>query len=326
MTETAPPPAVAGSSNPNPEPRRLSQLYAELAKRVEFSPGPLVIALSGGADSAAAAWLVTRQELPARAVHVNHSLPDSDRMAEAARSVSARLDMDLTEVSIDPGGATEDAMRAARYQALADHSKPDEVVITAHTADDQAETVLHNLLRGAGLDGMAGIPRRRGRFHRPLLGVWRSETRELATLGGLPWEDDPQNDDPRYLRNRIRRRLIPQLEAEYQPRLREGLVRMSSLARADLSHLDALASLTPIRISDDGSAEVSCARLAELPPAVSSRVVRRALRLVRGPHAGAEAEVRRALAVAGGKARRTELGGGVTVSRSGDRLLLTRHG
>ena len=68
-------------------------------------------------------------------------------------------------------------MRTARYRALADHSRPDEVVITAHTADDQAETVLHNLLRGAGLDGMAGIPSRRGRFHRPLLGVWRSETR-----------------------------------------------------------------------------------------------------------------------------------------------------
>ena len=313
-------------STPNTDPRRLIQLFTEIAKRVQFSPGPLVVALSGGADSAAAAWLLTREGREARAVHINHSLPYSSRMAEAARGISEQLGIELAEVSISPGAESEDAMRTARYRALADHSRPDEVVITAHTADDQAETVLHNLLRGAGLDGMAGIPSRRERFHRPLLGVWRSETRELATLTGLPWEDDPQNDDPRYLRNRIRRRLIPQLETEYQPRLREGLVRMSALARADLSHLEELASLTPVRRSPDGSVELSCAQLAELSPPISSRVVRQALRQVRGPHGGAEAEVQRVLGVANGKAPRTELGGGVTVTRSGDRLLLTRDG
>ena len=326
MTEAALPPGVDESSTPNGDPRRLVQLFAEISKRVEFPSGRLVIALSGGADSAAAAWLLAREERVTRAVHVNHSLPHSSRMAEAARGISTKLGMDLAEVSIHPGAVSEDAMRTARYEALADHSRPDEVVITAHTADDQAETVLHNLLRGAGLDGMAGIPPRRGRFHRPLLGVWRSETRELATLSGLPWEDDPQNDDPRYFRNRIRRRLIPQLEAEYQPRLREGLVRMSSLAGADLSHLESLAARTPIRTSADGTAELSCGRLAGLPPPISSRVVRQALRRVRGPHAGSEAEVQRVMEVARGRTRRTELEGGVTVTRSGDRLLLARGG
>ncbi|MDE0232515.1 MAG: tRNA lysidine(34) synthetase TilS [bacterium] len=326
MTGPAHPPAVDGQSAPPADPRRLTHLLADIAKRVVFPPGPLVIALSGGADSAAAAWLLTRDERAARAVHVNHSLPHSATMAEAARGISTKLGMDLAEVSIHPGAESEDAMRTARYQALADHSRPDEAVITAHTADDQAETVLHNLLRGAGLDGMAGIPPRRDRFHRPLLGVWRSQTRELATLSGLPWEDDPQNDDPRYLRNRIRRRLIPQLEAEYQPRLREGLVRMSTLARADLSHLESLAARIPVLTSGDGSVELSCARMAELPPPISSRVVRRALRRVRGPHAGSEAEVQRALDVARGQAPRTELEGGVTVTRSGDRLLFAGGG
>ncbi len=313
-------------ATPSADTRRLAQLVAGVANRVEFPPGPLVIALSGGADSAAAAWLLTREGRETRAVHINHSLPYSFRMAEAARGISTELGIELAEISIDPDTESEDAMRTARYRALADHSRPDEVVITAHTADDQAETVLHNLLRGAGLDGMAGIPSRRGRFYRPLLGVWRSETRELATLTGLGWEDDPQNDDPRYLRNRIRRRLIPQLEAEYQPRLREGLVRMSALARADLSHLEELASLTPIRRAPDGSVEFSCAQLTELSPPISSRVVRQALRQVRGPHGGAEAEVQRVLGVVNGKVPRTELGGGVTVTRSGDRLLLTRDG
>lgn len=326
MTKAAPPPEVDESSNPDRDPRRLVQLSDEISERAEFPPGPLVIALSGGADSAAAAWLLNRAERVARAVHVNHSLPHSSRMAEAARAISTKLDMDLVEVPIHPDAESEDAMRTARYQALEDHSRPDEVVITAHTADDQAETVLHNLLRGAGLDGMAGIPARRGRFHRPLLGVWRSETRELATLSGLPWEDDPQNDNPRYLRNRIRRRLIPLLEAEYQPRLREGLVRMSSLASADLSHLESLAARTPSRTSADGTVELSCSGLADLPPPISSRVVRRALRRVRGPHAGSEAEVQRVLEVARGKARRTELEGGVAVVRSGDRLLFAGCG
>ena len=326
MTRPANPPAVDTQSIPTADPRRLTQLFADIAKRVVFLPGPLVIALSGGADSATAAWLLTREKRAARAVHVNHSLPHSPRMAEAARGICTKLGMDLEEVSIHPGAGSEDAMRTARYRALVDHSRPDEVVITAHTADDQAETVLLNLLRGTGLDGMAGIPLRRGRFHRPLLGVWRSETRELATLSGLPWEDDPQNDDTRYLRNRIRRRLIPQLEAEYQPRLREALVRMSTVVRADLSHLESIAARTPIQTSEDGSVELSCVRLAELPPPISSRVVRQALRRVRGPHAGSEAEVKRALEVARGKVRRTELEGGITVIRSGDRLLFARGG
>ena len=186
--------------------------------------------------------------------------------------------------------------------------------------------MLHNLLRGAGLDGLAGIPPRRGRFYRPLLRVWRSETRELATLAGLPWEDDPQNDDPRYLRNRIRRRLMPLLEQEYQPRLREGLVRMSSLIAADLAHLEGEASRTRIQVSPDGWPQVSCSQLAALPAPISSRVVRQALRMVRGPHGGSSAEVRRVLDVAAGKARRTELGGGVAVVRSGDRLVFTAGG
>ncbi|MXX00268.1 MAG: tRNA lysidine(34) synthetase TilS [Acidimicrobiia bacterium] len=326
MTTPAHPPAVDNHTTPASDPRRLAQLFTDIAKRVEFHPGPLVIALSGGADSAAAAWLLAREERVVRAVHVNHSLPHSSIMAEAARSISTKLGMDLEEISIHPGAESEDAMRTARYRALDGHSRPDEVVITAHTADDQAETVLHNLLRGAGLDGIAGIPPRRGRFHRPLLAVWRSETRELATLSGLPWEDDPQNDDPRYLRNRIRRRLMPQLEAEYQPRLREGLVRMSSLAGVDLSQLESLAARTPIRTTADGAVELSCAGLIELPPAISSRVVRRALRRVRGPHAGAEAEVHRVLEVARKKTRRTELEGGITVIRSGDRLLFAGGG
>lgn len=307
--------------------RRLLQLSADISARVQFPDTPLVIALSGGADSAAAAWLATRSGRVGRAIHVNHRLPDSSRMAAAARAISARLGLRLDELFIpETADRSEEALREARYRAFSEASTADEALITGHTADDQAETVLHNLLRGAGLDGLAGIPSRRGRFHRPLLGVWRAETRELSTLAGLPWEDDPQNDDPRYLRNRIRRRLLPQLEQEYQPRLRAGLVRMSLLIAADLAHLEREASQTRIQVSPDGRPHVSCSELAALPVPISSRVVRRALRMVRGPHGGASAEVQRVLDVATGKAMRTDLGGGVAVVRSGDRLTFSAGG
>lgn len=307
--------------------RRLDQLAEAISTRVAFPHFPLVIALSGGADSAAAGWLATGADRACRAIHVNHRLPDSSRMAGAARAVSRRLGLKLDEVSVHKEtDRSEEALRGARYRAFIENSAPDEVVVTAHTADDQAETVLQNLLRGAGLDGMAGIPPLRGRFHRPLLGVWRTETRELATLAGLPWEDDPQNDDPRYLRNRVRRRLIPQLEAAYQPRLREGLVRLAALARADLSYLEEIASETRVRVSPEGWPEISCAVLAGLPLPISSRVVRRALRMVRGPHGGTAAEVHRILEVARRNSSRTELGGGVMAIRRGDRLLLTTEG
>ena len=321
------PPGMDESAVQRTGARRLAQLFSDMSRRVELPGGPVVVALSGGADSAAAAWLAIRAGRKCRAVHVNHSLPYSVQMAKAAGAICQHLGIEIAEVVIDTGpDRSEDALRTARYRALVEHSQPDEVVITAHTADDQAETVLHNLLRGTGLDGVAGIPISRGRFHRPLLGVWRSQTRELATLAGLPWEDDPQNDDPRYLRNRIRRRLLPQLEAEYQPRLREGLVRLSELARADLAYLEETASSIPISVSPDGSVEVSSSRLVELSPPIASRVVRRALRLVRGPHAGVGAEVARVLAVAHGKIPRTELAGGVVVKRSGDRLLMIMNG
>ena len=324
LSETAETGERGGAPTPT---RRLDQLASDLLSRVKFSSRPLVIALSGGADSAAAAWLAVRAGRACRAVHVNHRLPASDHLARAAEAICGRLGLDLAEVPIDGRpGRSEQQLRSARYRALSEATTPEEAVITAHTADDQAETVLHNLLRGTGPHGMAGIPSRRGRFHRPLLGVWRWETRELATLAGLPWEDDPQNDDPRYLRNRIRRRLIPQLEGEYQPRLREGLVRLADLASADLSFLEETAARTRVEVSARGRPEISCADLAALPPAISSRVVRRALRLLRGPHAGVAAEVRRVMEVASGRAPRTQLGGGVAVVRVGDRLIFTADG
>lgn len=203
--------------------RRLNALTASVERRLNLPDGRLLVALSGGADSASLAWLAARVR-PIRLVHVHHGLPGSDLMEGAATAVARFLDIPLEVARVSLERFSEAGARVARYEALGTVRTEGEWILTGHTADDQAETVLANLLRGAGLDGLAGIPERRGHIARPLLRVSRSETRELATLAELPWIDDPANLDEGPVRNRIRRELIPRLEAEYNPGLRRHLV------------------------------------------------------------------------------------------------------
>ena len=118
------------------------------------------MALSGGADSAALAFLVLRSSPESRAVHVNHSLPYSGRLEAAAREVASMLGIPLqvATVSVPEGSSPEGRARAVRYRALTDSADHGEVILTAHTLDDQAETVLFNILRGTGSRGLSGIP------------------------------------------------------------------------------------------------------------------------------------------------------------------------
>ena len=178
-----------------------------------------------------------------RALHVHHGLPASDVLAAAAAAVASELglELDTVTVTVEPGSSPEGRARAARYDALAG-ARLGELVVTAHTADDQAETVLARVLRGSGFDGLAGIPPIRLPFVRPLLGVTRAETRELATLLGLPWRDDPANDDLRFLRNLLRRRVIPELEGGVASGLRGALVRSAEVVRTEVAALDELSS------------------------------------------------------------------------------------
>jgi hypothetical protein len=141
-------------------------------------------------------------------------------------------------------------------------------VATGHTMDDQAETVLCNLLRGTGLDGLAGM--RTGPRH-PLLGIRRSEARALCEDAGLRWVEDPSNEDPRYLRNRVRHELLPMC-AEVAGRDPVPLLaRLAELAASDAELLDALASEV---VPDPGVA----ADLARAPAPLAGRAIRRWLR------------------------------------------------
>lgn len=296
-----------------------------LTARVTLPPGPVLVALSGGADSAVLAWVASHSESPARAVFVDHQLPASARLREAANLIADALELPFDVVAApveDTAPSFEDAARSARYEALADAAKPDEWILTGHTADDQAETVLGNVLRGAGGAGLAGIPGRRGRLLRPLLGVSRADTRTAARALELPFFDDPDNRSLRRRRNRLRTELIPQLEAEYNPHLRDALVRTASLVGAD----DALLGEVAARITvycDGESATVPATVLIALPPPVRSRVIRRAIKAMRGPHGGSRKEVEATTAVAFGHRSGAQLAGGLTVGREGPMLVIS---
>ena len=264
------------------------------------------MALSGGADSAACAWLAAYLG-PTRALHIHHGLPTSDLMERAARAVSGELDIrvEVVEIEVDPW--SEGKARQLRYEALLGALEPGEWLLTGHTADDQAETVFANLLRGAGIEGLAGIPARRAPVARPLLGVDRSGTRELATLAGLAWNDDPANFDLGPLRNRLRLRLLPQIEAEYNPSFRQHLVDVARTASA----LDQGPVVSPVGTGNEFRLPVPM--LNAVGPEVAIRSIRDAVRRFRDGYSLSRPETERVWKVLQRSLTATELAGGIKV-------------
>ncbi|MEU4239077.1 tRNA lysidine(34) synthetase TilS [Actinoplanes sp. NPDC026619] len=238
------------------------------AVRRAVPPGLVLVACSGGADSlalAAAARFVASSARPSSAgsgsvgsgsvgsgsvglVTVDHGLqPGSDRraldVATWAREAGfAPVEVATVSVAGLPGGP-EAAARTARYDALSAVAARvgAAAVLLGHTRDDQAETVLLALARGAGPRGLAGMPRRRGIFVRPLLDVGRADTRKAcAALGLVPWED-PHNSDPAFARSRVRGGALPALVDALGPAVVANLARSAEQIAADSAALDAIA-------------------------------------------------------------------------------------
>ena len=223
-----------------------------------FPPGTrFVVAFSGGADSLALLHAFTRVRardpgLRLCAVHVDHHLhPGSTGWARHCLEVCGRLSVDLTvlDANVEANNAEhvdEGAARVARYAEFERFVAGRDVLCTAHSEDDHIETVLLNLLRGAGPRGLAGIPDRRrlgkGTIARPLLGVLREEIHAYARATGLPIVQDPANVDPRFSRTVLRRTIIPVLEARW-PGVRSTLARAAHLGRESARLLDALAAI-----------------------------------------------------------------------------------
>ncbi|MFC8846424.1 MULTISPECIES: tRNA lysidine(34) synthetase TilS [unclassified Micromonospora] len=259
--------------------------------------GPVLVACSGGADSlalaAAAAFVAPRLGRPVGLVTVDHALQaGSDRRAAdvaawAAGAGFAPAEAARVDVAGRPGGP-EAAAREARYQALAEAARRHgaAALLTGHTRDDQAETVLLALARGAGPRGLAGMPPRRDLsgvpLLRPLLDVSREETRKAcAALGLTPWED-PHNADPSYARARVRADALPALVRALGPGVVDNLARTARLVAADAAALDEMsaAALPATSSAGDDPAGVrapggglAVAALAGLVPALRTRVL-----------------------------------------------------
>lgn len=281
------------------------------------------VCLGGGADSAVLAWAAGSAHRPVRALFVDHSLAGSARLGEAAAALASILGLELQIVAapVDDGPSLEVRAREARMAALTGLRRHDEWLVTGHSLDDQAETVLGRFLRGAGTVGLAGMAPRRFPWIRPLLGFARADLRELAETLQLPFVDDPANRDLRHLRNRLRLQLIPQLEADYNPALRRVLARNAAILAADEAELARMAHSVSIG-RQLGAMLLPVPLLTTLPPAVAARVVRRALRHFLDPYAGSHADVVQVLAMAAGESGAATLTGGVVAEAEGPYIAL----
>jgi tRNA(Ile)-lysidine synthase len=304
------------------ETRRLKELRGRSSDLLRLPTGNLVVALSGGADSATLAYLIHRLGRDVRAVHINHGLPASDRLEEAARAVAgvAGIALDVVVVEVPAGASIEGQARSARYAALFGELQSGETLLTAHTLDDQAETVLMSLLRGAGPTGLAGIPPRVGSVARPMLAVSRSDTRELAGLAGLPFHDDPSNLHRGLRRNALRLEVIPDLAARFNPRLVESLARTAALVGSDDSYFQNQAALIPV-LETGKSVSIALGALFAVPRPVADRALRRCLSQMRPPHSGTSDEMGEVWSVARRDRRSVVLGGGLEVAHEGPLLV-----
>jgi tRNA(Ile)-lysidine synthase len=259
-------------------------------RRRLLAPSDLVVAaLSGGSDSTALVAVLAEMRDDGRlrevvAVHVDHGLrAGSERDGDACARTCAALGVPLRRVRVEVGdGNVQEEARRARYAALrreADAAGATRIA-TGHTRDDQAETVLLNLLRGSGARGLSGIPPRRGRIVRPLIDRTRAEVLRYLASRGLSHLEDPTNPTPRYLRNRLRSEALPPLLA-LAPHLGRALARTADLLRDDDR---ALAARGRRRVEEGGRARI--AGLLEEPVAVRRRAVRELWRQATGSRRG----------------------------------------
>jgi tRNA(Ile)-lysidine synthase len=292
----------------------------------------VLLAVSGGPDSTALAYLVAeaRPDLRAAVAHVRHGLRDDTRDAAVAARHAGALGFPYHEraVTVRPQGeGPEAAARRARYQALAALARHTRArwVLVGHTADDQAETLLLNLARGTGVRGLAGMAPARtltravgaARLVRPLLRVRRADLRAFVAGEGLAAVADPTNHDPGQRRARARHDVLPALAS-----LSGGpgdpvsvLTRLADLARDDATALDALAAEHARRliVAWGPVRAVRIDQLEVLPRAVAARVVQRLLTRVRGHHEGLTADaVRATLALRAGQGLHVPGGAWVT--------------
>ena len=279
----------------------------------------LVLAVSGGPDSMALLHLALASA-PHHGwrlcvAHLDHGLRDGSAddaafVADAAAALGLEMHLRRTDVAAlaaERGAGVEEAGRQARYaffEEVARSIGPEAVVMTGHTADDQAETLLLHLARGTGLAGMAGIAARRGRLARPLLGLRRVDLRTALDAARIAYLLDESNADPRFRRNRARAHLVPALE-ELHPGAVDAVAGFAARAADEDRALDAVAAAElAARRTPDG--------FIAWRPAPLPAIGRRLLRLAAGHPAPSSERIEALfLALADGRGGRViELGAG----------------
>ncbi|MEZ5229633.1 MAG: tRNA lysidine(34) synthetase TilS [Acidimicrobiales bacterium] len=293
---------------PAPDDLRRRQVVIDLLARCDFpaAGSAVVCGVSGGADSLALLILAVAAELEVTAVHVDHGLRHgSESEADLVESVSRLVGAGFRSVSVavDAGPNLEARARAVRHAALGSGA------LLGHTADDQAETILINLARGAGPEGLAAmVP---GGRH-PILALRRHETQQLCAELGVEPFDDPSNRDPRFVRNRIRHELLPLFDEIAGRDLVPLLVRTATHTRALVEGVAALADEVDV---------TSTAALRSASPVAARAALRAWLRTAEG-HPPSTAELERVWDVVEHRVRACELAGGRRVVRSRARLAL----
>jgi tRNA(Ile)-lysidine synthase len=307
----------------------LSSMIRRLARAIPALWGPsdrIAVAVSGGADSVALLCLL--QELAGSApwtlagvIHVHHGLRGAEADADASfcRELAMQHALPFELVSVDVTAersrtrhSLEAAARTLRYQSFAAAAERlgATVVATGHTLDDQAETVLLRLFRGATSRGVSAIRPRRGIYARPLLDCRRQELRQYLGARGQRWREDLSNADDRVPRNRLRRDVMPPIEQAW-PGAVEALARFAAAAAADeqlLSRLAADVARDVIRIGS-GGVELVRAPFAALPVAVARRLIRDAIEAAGGTPSFGDVEIVRRLVGPGRSGRQGSLRG-----------------
>ena len=261
----------------------------------------LLVAVSGGPDSLSLlhALHTLRDELgiaDLHAAHFDHRLRGDESAADAAfvqsfcthHAIPCHLGQaDVQALAYDRKISKQVAARLARYQFFeitAMEARTDKTA-TAHTQDDQVETVLLNILRGTGLDGLRGIPTRRGPYIRPLLGVSRADILSYCRIYALTPCLDASNLTADYTRNRLRLGLLPQIERDYNLGIRASLLRLSEIATRDADYLrtQAEGALTEAMLSGGGTGLIlDCNKLRALHPGLLRHTLRAAFLHQRG--------------------------------------------
>lgn len=255
---------------------------------------PVVVAVSGGADSVALlralVALASQAESTLVAAHFNHCLrPDSERDAEFVSDLCAKLQLSCKvgtasqELAAEAGGSLEDAARNARYTFLVTVAREvgARYIATAHTADDQAETILHRIVRGTGIRGLGGIPFSRELMPgitlvRPILDIQRTEVIDYLTDLGQAFRHDATNSDDRFTRNKIRNVLLPMLRHDFNPHVDQSLRQLGTLASEMTQYVESVASerLSESVCFTENAASIKLEQLTGVKPLIVRTMLR----------------------------------------------------